>query len=111
MARSRKRAGLGHAFTITHALVEICISEWGLRTPGSLLALADELVALAAEQFTMFKPQGTMFRGWCLTALGQEDGSALVRRGLAAFRATGVNLWVPFYLTLLADAYAPARAP
>jgi predicted ATPase len=102
---------LGHAFTITHALVEICIAEWGLRAPEALMARADELVSLAAEQFTMFEPQGMMFRGWCLTALGQEDGTALVKRSLAAFRATGSSLWVPFFLTLLADAYGKAARP
>jgi tetratricopeptide (TPR) repeat protein len=102
---------LGHTFTITHALVEICIAEWGLRAPEALLARADELVSLAADQFTMFEPQGMMFRGWCLTALGQEDGTALVKRSLAAFRATGSSLWVPFFLTLLADAYGKAGKP
>ena len=25
---------LGHAFTLTHALVEICIAEWGLARPN-----------------------------------------------------------------------------
>jgi len=102
---------LGHAFTITHTLVEICIAEWGMRAPEALLARADELVSLAAAQFTMFEPQGMMIRGWCLTALGQEDGAALAKRGLAAFRATGSKLLVPFYLTLLADACGKAGKP
>jgi class 3 adenylate cyclase/tetratricopeptide (TPR) repeat protein len=106
-----KARQLGHAFTITHALVEICIAEWGLRAPEELLPRADELVSLAAEQFTMFEPQGMMFRGWCLTALGQEDGTALVKSSLAAFRATGSSLWVPFFLTLLADTYGKAGRP
>jgi predicted ATPase len=49
--------------------------------------------------------------GLLFTALGQEGGTALVKRGLAAFRATGVNLWVPFYLTLLPDAYRNEGKP
>jgi class 3 adenylate cyclase/tetratricopeptide (TPR) repeat protein len=101
---------LGHSFSLTAAIVEICIAEWGLRTPEGLLALADELVSLAAEQFRMFEPQGMMFRGWCLTALGQDE-TELIKRSLAAFRATGSSLWVPFFLTLLADAYGMAGKP
>jgi class 3 adenylate cyclase/tetratricopeptide (TPR) repeat protein len=101
---------LGHAFTLTHALVEICIAEWGLCSPESLLVNAEELLSLA-EQFTMFEPQGMILRGWCLTALGREDETLLITRGLAAFRATGSNLWVPFFLTLLADAYGMTGKP
>jgi predicted ATPase len=102
---------LGHAFTLTHALVEICTAEWGLCLPAALLARADELLSLAVEQFTMFEPQGMMYRGWCLTALGQEDGTTLIKRGLAAFRATGSSLWVPFFCMLLADAYGKVGTP
>jgi class 3 adenylate cyclase/tetratricopeptide (TPR) repeat protein len=101
---------LSHTFTLTAVIVEICIAEWGLRTPEDLLARADELVSLAAEQFRMFEPQGMMFRGWCLTALGQDE-TLLIKRNLAAFRATGSSLWVPFFLTLLADAYGMAGKP
>jgi class 3 adenylate cyclase/tetratricopeptide (TPR) repeat protein len=102
---------IGHEFTTTHALVEICIAEWCMCAPETLLARANELLSLAAEQFTMFEAQGMMIRGWCLTALGQKDGALLAKRGLAAFRATGSSLWVPFYLTLLADAYGNAAKP
>jgi predicted ATPase len=101
---------LGHAFTLTHTLVEICIAEWGVCSPESLLVNAEELLSLA-EQFTMFEPQGLILRGWCLTALGREDETLLIKRGLVAFRATGSNLWVPFFLTLLADAYGMAGKP
>jgi tetratricopeptide (TPR) repeat protein len=101
---------LGHAFTLTHALVEICIAEWGLCSPESLLVSAEELLSLA-EQFTMFEPQGMILRGWCLTALGRGDETLLIKRGLAAFRATGSDLWVPFFLTVLADAYGMTGKP
>ena len=79
----------------------------GSGSPELLLLSAEELLSLA-EQFTMFEPQGMILRGWCLTTLGREDETLLIKRGLAAFRATGSNLWVPFFLTLLADAYGMA---
>jgi predicted ATPase len=82
-----------------------------MRAPETLLARANELLSLAAEQFTLFEAQGMMIRGWCLTALGQEDGAVLAKSGLAVFRATGASLWVPFYSTLVADAYGNAGKP
>jgi predicted ATPase len=37
------------------------------------------------------------------------EGIALLRAGLAAYRATGAATYVPFYLTLLADAEGKAN--
>ena len=46
-------------------------------------------------------------RGWALAMQGQgEAGLAQVRQGIAAYRATGAALLVPYYCTLLADVSA-----
>jgi predicted ATPase len=67
---------------------------------------AEAAVALAAEQgFPFWAAQGTSLRGWALAWQGQgEAGVPLVRQGIAAFRATGAVLWVPYLCTMLADA-------
>ena len=45
-------------------------------------------------------------RGWALAADGRaEDGIAVIRRGLADYRATGAELFSPHFLALLADAH------
>jgi predicted ATPase len=44
--------------------------------------------------------------GWTLVEQGQgEAGMAQMRQGLAAYRATGANVKVPYFLALLAEAY------
>jgi len=43
-------------------------------------------------------------RGWALAMQGQgETGMAQVRQGIAAWRATGAALGVPYFCTVLAD--------
>jgi predicted ATPase len=55
---------------------------------------------------------GTSLRGWALAMQGQgEEGLALVRQGLTAYRATGAALWVPYLCTVLADVAAHLGHP
>ena len=71
-------------------------------------------MALAAEQgFPHFVATGTFFRGWALFAAGGAADAAIteMRRGLAAKRATGAEIKVPYYLGLLAAAQTRAGRP
>jgi len=69
---------------------------------------AEAAVALSTEQgFPHWANQGTIFRGWALAMQGQgEAGMAQVRQGIAANRATGAALLVPYLCTLLAEVSA-----
>ena len=69
---------------------------------------AEAAVALATEKgFPFWGAAGTILRGWALVLQGQgEAGMAQVRQGLAAYRATGATLLVPYYCTVLADVAA-----
>jgi len=50
---------------------------------------------------------GTSLHGWALAMQGQgETGMAQLRQGIAAWRATGAALNVPFLYTVLADVSA-----
>ena len=66
---------------------------------------AEAAVALATEQgFTQWAALGMSLRGWALAMQGQgEAGLAQVRQGIAAFRATGAAVFVPYFCTVLAD--------
>jgi predicted ATPase len=66
---------------------------------------AKAAVALATEQgFPLLAAYGTSLRGWALAMQGQgEEGMAQVRQGIAAVRATGAALFVPYFCALLAD--------
>src|SRR5262249_55494908 len=69
------------------------VGEWG-----------DELVAVATEQGLPFwGPWGTICRGWAKAKHGDvAEGISLLRNGLAAYHATGAELWMPPFITLLA---------
>ena len=74
---------------------------------------AEAAVALATEQgFPLWAAWGTSVRGWALAMQGQgEEGMAQLRQGIAASRATGAALCVPYFCTLLADVAAHLGHP
>jgi class 3 adenylate cyclase/predicted ATPase len=66
----------------------------------------DQLVAVTTEQgFPLWRAAGTTFRGWVKVKNGDvTEGISLLRSGSAAYRATGAELWMPYYIALLARA-------
>jgi len=68
---------------------------------------AEATVALATEQgFPDCAALGTIVRGWALAMQGQgEEGLAQVCQGIAAFRATGAAVHMPYFRTVLAAVY------
>ena len=79
----------------------------------------NEGIAISVEQgFTMWLAKVRISRGWTLVEGGEiDEGIVHIRESLAAYRATGSDLFVTYYLTLLARAHArrgdlgAARAP
>ncbi|MBI3800895.1 MAG: AAA family ATPase, partial [Deltaproteobacteria bacterium] len=67
---------------------------------------ADAAMTLSTEQgFPYALAEGIILRGWALTEQGQGEGSAQIRQGLVAYRATGAESFRPYHLALLAEAY------
>jgi predicted ATPase len=71
---------------------------------------AEAAITLSSEQgFAQVLSRGTIVRGWALAEQGQgEEGIAQIRQGLAAWQATGAELWQSYHLALLAEAYGKA---
>jgi len=71
---------------------------------------ASQLFAVATEQsFRYYRAQGTIFRGWAMVKNGEvTEGTSLLRTGFAEYRATETQTWIPYYIALLAGAYANA---
>jgi predicted ATPase len=65
------------------------------------------LITLATEQgFPVYLAQERMRQGWALAVQGQiEEGISQIRQGLDAWRAMGQELWRPFWVSLLVEAY------
>ena len=102
---------LGHTFSLANALFSACWVDWATGSREELLARANALIAVADEHgFPWQRAVGTVYRGWALAESGQTtEGIALLQTGVAAYRATGTVAWVPFFLTLLADAEGMAK--
>ena len=67
---------------------------------------ADAAIAVSTEgEFVFWLLTGMILRGWALTAGNRVDeGVALMRQGLAGYRATGAGIMRPYYLALMAQA-------
>ena len=61
---------------------------------------------MADEQsLPLYRGASAVFRGWFAAKNGDiVSGIELVRRGTTAYRATGADLWGPFFDALLAEA-------
>jgi predicted ATPase len=71
---------------------------------------AESAIRLSTEQqFAYWTAWGCILRGWALTQREQvAEGIAQMKEALSAFRATGAEVMVPYFLGLLADAYCSA---
>jgi class 3 adenylate cyclase/predicted ATPase len=103
---------LSHPYTLAFALHVNCVFHQ-LRGDGAILQEeADELVAIATEHgFPHFVGTGVCFRAWAMLEMGGsiEETISRMRWGLAAKRATGAEIKVPYYLGLLAEAHRRAN--
>jgi class 3 adenylate cyclase/predicted ATPase len=111
-ASARSRVAIAEARTLAHppSLASIlAVGAVPLSLVGDDAVLGesvDELVAVATEQgVPWWRTWGTIYRGWVKAKNGDvAEGISLLRSGSAAYRATGAELWVPAFITLLARA-------
>ena len=111
-ALARSSAAIAEARRLAHPpslAVSLSIGNRLLSLVGdhsAMNALADDLITVAAEQsFTFWSAQGTIYRGYARVRSGDvPEGISLLRSGSSAHRATGAELWMPYYITLLATA-------
>jgi predicted ATPase len=98
---------LAHPFSLVYAL-GFAARLHQYRREGSLTqARAEATMLLATEQgFPEWVAVGTLLQGWGMAEQGREaEGIGQMCQGLAAYRATGAELWRPYWLSLLAEAY------
>jgi predicted ATPase len=96
---------LAHPFSLAAARCLAAFVSQYRRDVPAVHEHAEATVALSTEQgFSYWAALGTSLRGWALAMQGQgEAGLAQLRQGIAAYRATGGALFVPFWCTVLAE--------
>jgi class 3 adenylate cyclase/predicted ATPase len=102
---------IGHDVSLILALTFTSVNQTLCGNYVAATATVDELVALADEKGALFwKVAGTLWRG-CLFALTNKgpDAVRVISSNLTALRSTGVTMYVPWYLSFLAEAYADLR--
>ena len=104
---------LSHPYSLAFARCWAAYVSQFRRDVPAVHEQAEAAVALATEQgFPLWAAMGTILRGWALAMQGQgEEGMAQVRQGIAAYRATGAALLVPYFCTLLAEVSAHLGHP
>jgi predicted ATPase len=112
-ARSRVEMALAEARRLAQPHTSVDALGWTLSTgwctgsePAPLLHHAEEMLALSVEhEFALYRAMGTLWRGWCLAALGDSgEGIPLLTAGLGGMHSAGWAVHTPFWLVLLADA-------
>jgi predicted ATPase/class 3 adenylate cyclase len=96
---------LSHPYSLAFARCFAAFVSQFRRDVPAVHEHAEATVTLSTEQgFTQWAVQGTILRGWALALQGQgEEEMTQVRQGIAAFRATGAAVFVPYFYTWLAD--------
>ena len=102
-ARQIDQAGTLMVALVIALLPHICC---GIYAMGNLLA--DELVALTeAKGALLWNAVGRIMRGDVLTLIGKSsDAVEMISTGIDAEKATGATLWIPWFASSLASAYA-----
>lgn len=101
---------LGRPLPRAYALCMSAAMYQCMGEPARALELASETVALAKDNsLPYWTAWGTVLEGWALARLGKVDeGLDALQAGLRAYRDTGAELFRPYCLSLLAEAFGLA---
>ncbi len=101
---------IGHPFSLEYALHHASWLRQHCQLGDEAQAAADEQIEIATEQgFAFWHATGTLYRGGGLLLQGNHEGGLpLLVAGLESYRATGAELALPYYLSLLGDGYTRA---
>jgi predicted ATPase len=98
---------LTHPFSLAFALYFAAVLHQLRQEGQAAQERAEAAMTLSSEQgFELWLKGGTIYRGWVLIEQGHaEEGIGQIRQGMAGWRATGAEVFRPYNLGLLAEAY------
>jgi predicted ATPase/class 3 adenylate cyclase len=107
----RRGREVGHPHTLVYALCHAgCLLDLFRSRCEDIGTYADEVSACCAENgFWHWANCGRIFKGWAEICAGDvEHGIEMLRAAIAAWQERGARLWVPFFLSLEAQAWLKA---
>jgi adenylate cyclase len=117
LARSHEAVSLAeqsvHPFSLGFVLNWAAVFHQFRREVRAAQDRAEATIRLAQEQgFPLWMAIGCILRGWALAQQGQaQEGIEQIKQGLIAYRATGAEIWRPYWLALLAEAHGALGEP
>jgi class 3 adenylate cyclase/predicted ATPase len=102
---------LAHPYSLTHALTCAAWFHQLRRESRAVRERAATAITLATEQgFAMELSWATILQGWALAEQGHKaEGIAQMHQGMAAWRASGAEIFQVWWIPLLADVYRRER--
>jgi predicted ATPase len=98
---------IAQVYTLAHALTGAAFVALTIVSPRAGLERLNELyAALTDSGIAYYNAVETIFRGWCLAAIGEHtDALTSLVRGMSAYRATDSVLYLPGFLRMSAEAH------
>ncbi len=99
---------LGHAASLTYALLFTWFTQIFCGNYSTAAAQADEIVTIADEKGSvLWNACGVVVQGCGAALTGRaSDAVEIIMRGIGALRSTGLSLWSPVWLSFLAKAHS-----
>ncbi len=91
-------------------LFKLTLHQWR-REPEAIDMHIDTVIDLAQRnKFAIMEARGRILKGWSLANQGEQVvGIELIRRGIADYQATGNQVFLPYFMSLLVDIYGRAE--
>jgi predicted ATPase len=104
---------LSHPFSLAQALSFGGQLHSNLGAVQQVREMSDALTALCRERdFALWQASSMGLHGWALVEEGRgREGIVELRQGIADWRATGAEIWLPLMRAMLAEAYGKIGQP
>ena len=104
---------LAHPFTLAYTFALLAMFHQFRRDREEATGMQEAATRISREQgFPLWLGVGLILQGWaCATRPQPAEQIASMHEGMAIYRATDAALWLPYFLTLLAETYGEAGQP
>jgi adenylate cyclase len=109
----RLAEGLVHPLTLAYTFAHLAMFHQYRRERDETRRHAEATMRISREQgFPFWLGIGLILQGWaCATQPQPAEQIAFMHEGLTIYRATDAALFLPYFLTLLAETYGAASQP